>query len=118
MPALSVSLNAAEVSILETGFVFQSVAEQAIEADVGGPDQTEGKEGRLMREINNEPKQEGSGVGMAGVVKRGPDFLPKEVADHQQVRRQKQRGKQAPRGSYFVVYDAGCNEYRESLGVE
>ena len=33
MPALSVSLNAAEVSILETGFVFQSVAEQAIEAE-------------------------------------------------------------------------------------
>jgi len=72
-----------EVGVFEEGRVFEAVAEEAVEGDVGCPDEGEGLVPVLEVADEEEGEREGEGVGE--VVDCGAEVDVDEVAEHEEV---------------------------------
>src|SRR5271166_6864868 len=86
----------AEMGVAEAGRIFEAVAERPVDADMGDPDQRERQDRRPSGEKAEERERQCKRVSMRDVVGARADPGPEKIAEHGEVRRQKQNRKQRP----------------------
>ena len=85
-----------EVGVFEDGWIFEAVAEEAVDGYVGGPDERDGQSYRPVLEVAGEEKSEGEREGVGEVVGGGAEAGVGEVAEHEEVGRKEEDGEEEP----------------------
>ena len=73
------------MGVLEECGVFEAVAEEAVEGDVGGPDEGEGCSEMPVKDVAGQEEGEGEGESVGEVVGCGSEADVGEVAEHEEV---------------------------------
>ena len=104
------SLNVLEVGVFEISGVFEAETEQAVEADVGGPDEGDGKELWFYGEVGDGEQDGWSEVGVGKIIKGGTEVDVREIAEHEEVWREQEDGEEEPAGVELVVEENAQRE--------
>ncbi len=76
--------------------IFEAEAEGAIETDMGDPDQRHRQERGLSGEETGDGEQQRQRIGVRDIVGGGPGARPNQLAEHREVRSEKQNREQRP----------------------
>jgi hypothetical protein len=107
-----------EVGVFEKGGIFEAVAEEAIESDVGCPDYGDGRGEGPVLDIAGQEKNKGKSKGVGEVVGGGSDEWIDEVAEHGEVGSEEEDGEEKPAGVEVVVGEEGEEEESGFFDVE
>jgi hypothetical protein len=99
-----------QVGVLEEGGIFEAEAEEAVQGDVGDPDERERGGKGPVEEIAEEQEGEGKGEGVDEVVGGGSEAGVEEVADHEEVGCEEEDGEEEPTVVEMVVGGEGGEE--------
>lgn len=92
-----------EVGVSEMSGIFQAEAEEAVEADVSGPDQGDRKELWLDGEVGD-GEQDGRSEGRVGKVIDCRAYADAgEIAEHGEIWREEEDGEEKPAGVELAV---------------
>jgi hypothetical protein len=107
-----------EVGVLEKGRVFETVAEETVEGDVGRPD--EGQFGGEMPVLNVTGEEEGQreGQGVDEVVGRGAEAWVDEVGEHEEVGGEEEDCEEEPTVVEVLVGEDGEGEEEGFFDVQ
>ena len=100
-------LDAPEVAIFEMGRVFETESEKAVETHMSGPDQDDGKELRLGGEVGDGEQDGGSEVSVGEIIDSCSDANIGEIAEHEEVGREKEDGEEEPAGVDLMIEEDG-----------
>src|ERR1700748_2056611 len=95
--------DALEMGVLEVGGVFEAVAEEAVEGDVGCPDEGDGGGEGPVLDVAGEEKSERGSEGVGEVVGGGSDARVDEVAEHKEVGGEEEDGEEEPACAEMLV---------------
>ena len=84
------------MGVAEPGGVFQSIAERAVESDMGGPYHAERNEYGRGQQLAGRCQEQRPNERMRGVIDDGADAWPAEIAGKTQIGSKKQNRKQPP----------------------
>lgn len=104
--------------MLEAVVVLEAAALEAVEADVGQPDQAQGQDQRPVLPPSEADHHGRQGCGVRRVVGDGPDAGPAEIARPRQVRQQDEGGYQPPRLPGGGVGGEGAGQEDRGLGSQ
>jgi hypothetical protein len=85
-----------EVSVFEEGGVFEAVAQETIEGDVGDPYEGYGRSRLPVQEIACEEKGDGEPEGVSEVISCGAEARVDQVAGHEEIRSQEEDCEEQP----------------------
>jgi hypothetical protein len=103
-------LDVLEVGVLEVGGVFEAVAEEAVDGNVGCPDEGDGGGEGTMLDVAGEEESEGKSQGVGEVVGGRSDTWVDEVAEHEEVGREEEDGEEEPACVEMPVGEEGEDE--------
>src|SRR6185437_13499311 len=103
IPHETVESDALEVSVLESGGIFQAVTQQAVEKDVRQPDERRGHQRVAMGRNREEKQDDRQHEKVAEVVAGRAHARPAEVAQHKEIGREEEDGEQQPAEMQIAV---------------
>ncbi|HXL95150.1 MAG TPA: hypothetical protein VN969_39990 [Streptosporangiaceae bacterium] len=106
------------MGVLEAVVVLESVAQEAVHADVGQPDQAQGQDQRVVLPPAQADQHGRQGRGVRRVVGDGPDAGPAQRSRPRQVRQKEEGGYQPPRLPGDGVGGEGAGQRDRSLGSQ
>jgi hypothetical protein len=100
------------------GRVFEAVAEEAVEGDVGDPDEGDGRGQMPVLKEADEEESEGEGEGVGEVVGCGAEADVDEIAEHEEVGCQEEDCEKEPAVVEVLVDEEGEEEEDGFFGAE
>jgi len=107
-----------EVGVFEVGGVFEAETEEAVEADVGGPDEGDRERLRFCGEEGDGEQCGGSEISVGEIVESGAEADVAEIAQQEQVGREEEDGEEKPTGVELVIEEDAQGENDCAFEVE
>jgi hypothetical protein len=107
-----------EVGVLEVGWVFEAVAEEAVDDDVGCPDEGQGRREVPLLDEAGEEEDEREGQGVSEVVGGGSNAGVEEVTEHEKVGGEEEDCEEEPARVEVLVGEEGEDEDEGFFGAE
>ncbi len=104
--------------MLEAVVVLEAVAQEAVETDVGQPDQTQGQDQRPVLPPTQVDQHGRQGCGVRRVIDDGSDAGPAEISRPRQVRQQDEGGYKPPWLPGGGVGGEGAGQQDRGLGSQ
>ncbi len=99
------------MGVFEVCRIFQPIAKDAVEGDVGEPDDRNRRERGAMEGESDSEESEGNHKKVAKIVECGPKTRVREISKHERVRREKKQPEQQPTEVEMgVEEDSRCEE--------
>jgi hypothetical protein len=100
-------LDVLEVGVFEVGGVVEAKAEESVEADVGGPDECDGREVRLGGEVGDHEQDRGSEISVREIVESSAEADIGEIPEREEVGRKEKDGEEKPTCVELAVEEDG-----------
>ena len=104
--------------VAESGWILETVPEQAIDANVGGPNQPIRQQPELLVNDRKSDEKQGCHKRVDQVIKGCPKPYARKIAQHRKIWYQDQHDKYDPAGSCFSVSKQACAKYNAALSAE
>ena len=84
------------MGLFELGGVFESIAEQAVEGDVGDPDEGNWQGAGVIVKERKGQEKEGQEQDVSGVVERCSEADVEDVTEHEEIGSEEENGEEQP----------------------